>query len=240
MHFLPNGNAFVGWATRSQISEHSPSGQLLMTALFKTSHGGSYRTYKQPWVGRPAQPPDVKAVAAPTSQSSTNLTTVVHVSWNGATEVDTWTLYHSNRFGNITQQIAVLFRKSFETKFVVAGYPQHIQIVAKDRQSQEIGRSDVIPVELSPDLHTPAMAAADHQWVVEHSSEIEADGPMATAAADASGGFFWFFVGCFCSITVCGIVLMGWMLRKRGGVKRPAWQSKEFEYSEVNVSDLDE
>lgn len=238
MHLLPNGNAFMGWATRSHISEHSADGQLLMTGLWKTNEGGSYRTYKQPWVGRPVQPPDVVATAAQLSPDSTNLTTVVHVSWNGATEVDTWTLYRSNHFGNVTEQIASAPRQSFETRFVIHGYPSHIQMVATDRHGEEIGRSDVIAVRLPPDLHTPAIAAADHQWVVDHSSQPEVD-DQTTSAEQVDAEVTWFFFGFICSVIAFGVVLFGWQIRKRGS-QITSWREKTFKYQAVNDAYVDE
>ena len=44
-----------------------------------------YRAFRFPWSGRPASPPAVLASLNDTSEE-----TVVHASWNGATEVAAW------------------------------------------------------------------------------------------------------------------------------------------------------
>lgn len=48
--FLPNGNAFVGWITGSQIAEYALDGRMLMHAEFKRPEPASYRCYKMPWL----------------------------------------------------------------------------------------------------------------------------------------------------------------------------------------------
>ncbi|KAK3047787.1 hypothetical protein LTR09_010762 [Extremus antarcticus] len=94
VQMLDNGNAFVGWAKHSLQSEHAPDGRTLMQAQFKREGANTYRAYKYEWVGRPQQPPDVHSATIESKKDKVN--TVVHVSWNGATEVHTWNLYKTN------------------------------------------------------------------------------------------------------------------------------------------------
>ena len=44
-----------------------------------------YRAFRFPWNGRPASPP-----AALANLNDTSEETIVHMSWNGATEVASW------------------------------------------------------------------------------------------------------------------------------------------------------
>ena len=85
---MENGNAFLAWWMRSLISEHAPDGKVLMEASWKPELK-SYRSYKFPWVGLPALPPDVHSEAFVTRMEEASIDTVmtsVHISWNGATE----------------------------------------------------------------------------------------------------------------------------------------------------------
>ena len=80
---LPNGNVFVGWGSEPSYSEFGPDGKLLYDASFP-SQVESYRAFRFPWKGQPEDRPAVVAEAGPDDMVT------LHVSWNGATEVDTW------------------------------------------------------------------------------------------------------------------------------------------------------
>ncbi len=83
MQVLPNGDAFVGWGNQPYFSEFDPNGKLIFDARLAPG-GESYRAYRFPWTGTPAQPP---AIAA---QRGRRGTATVWASWNGATQVATW------------------------------------------------------------------------------------------------------------------------------------------------------
>jgi EmrB/QacA subfamily drug resistance transporter len=79
---LAGGNVFVGWGSEPYFSEYSRSGQLLLDAELPWPDL-TYRATLQGWVGLPLYPP---AGAART----TNDSTTVYASWNGATRVASW------------------------------------------------------------------------------------------------------------------------------------------------------
>lgn len=83
MQLLPNGNVFVGWGSAPVFSEFSPDGELIFNGRFPTG-GNSYRAYRMPWQGRPAEPPAVAAEVDPDGGVT------VYASWNGATGVARW------------------------------------------------------------------------------------------------------------------------------------------------------
>ena len=56
MQVLPNGNVFVGWGASPYYSEFAAGGDLLYDATFPSATQ-SYRDFRFPWVGRPAEPP---------------------------------------------------------------------------------------------------------------------------------------------------------------------------------------
>ena len=80
---LPNGNVFVGWGSEPSFSEFTKDGRLIFDASFP-SQVESYRAFRLPWKG---QPEDRPAVAA---EAGLDDKVTIYVSWNGATEVDTW------------------------------------------------------------------------------------------------------------------------------------------------------
>ena len=84
MQTLPDGNALVGYGGVPAISEYAPDGSLLFDAHMPFDMS-FYRAFRFPWQGRPLAPP---AVAA--SLNNTGEETIVHASWNGATDVAAW------------------------------------------------------------------------------------------------------------------------------------------------------
>ena len=81
---LPNGDWLIGWGQVPDLSELSPTGQLLFDAHFPAGDQ-SYRDFRFPWTGAPAHPPAF-AVAGGSGGASTT----VYASWNGATLVASW------------------------------------------------------------------------------------------------------------------------------------------------------
>ncbi|MGE4426936.1 MAG: MFS transporter [Solirubrobacteraceae bacterium] len=79
---LEDGGLFVGWGQVPYISEYDADGKLIFDGAFPAPNI-SYRARTRPWIGRPAAPP--KGAATVDGGG-----TVVHASWNGATEVARW------------------------------------------------------------------------------------------------------------------------------------------------------
>ena len=53
---LPNGDALVGWGAAPEISEFAPDGRLVLDARLPPPEE-TYRAYRMPWAGRPAERP---------------------------------------------------------------------------------------------------------------------------------------------------------------------------------------
>ena len=81
MQTLPGGNTLVGYGGVPAISEYAADGTLLFDA-HQPYDMSFYRAFRFPWSGRPASPPAVLA-----SLNDTGEETIVHASWNGATDV---------------------------------------------------------------------------------------------------------------------------------------------------------
>ncbi len=83
MQTLPNGNRFIGWGSAPVFSEFTDAGELVFNGRFPQG-GTSYRAYRFPWVGEPAELPAIAAVRR------FGDAVTVYASWNGATEVASW------------------------------------------------------------------------------------------------------------------------------------------------------
>jgi hypothetical protein len=81
---LSNGDDFVGFGAFPDFTEYSPTGQVLLDGRLSVDNA-SYRTFRFPWSGGPAEAP--RAVAARAGSS-----VKVSASWNGATGVAAWQL----------------------------------------------------------------------------------------------------------------------------------------------------
>lgn len=85
VQLLADGRVFVGWGDQPYFSEFAPDGTLLMDGELPLNVQ-SYRAYTYDWTGKPSEPPHAAVRANPAGGS------IVYMSWNGATEVQRWTV----------------------------------------------------------------------------------------------------------------------------------------------------
>jgi hypothetical protein len=147
------GNVFVGWGANGYLSEFAPSGECVQSARFLTNQYGTYRIFKYDFVASPR----VEEIAIFASSKSENegeeikLTTTVYMSWNGATEVDSWILY-SSRNGNDDGKLGVwdlvgnVKKEGFETSFTSDGYLAFVHAQALDSNGRELGSTSVYSI----------------------------------------------------------------------------------------------
>ena len=108
---LGNGHVLQDHGATPKIEEFDENGTILMRARFGYDNTmQSYRAYRYPWVGSPSTKPDV--VACPMSKGGK---TAIYVSWNGATDVQSWKVHSGSE---IKQTVP---RNGFETTILVAG-----------------------------------------------------------------------------------------------------------------------
>lgn len=136
---LPNGNVFVGWSEQGYISEHAPDGDLLMSARFASTRYSSYRSYKFDWVGRPTTPPDLVASVYGTNEE--DMITVIHVSWNGATDVALWEFYARSHEHGDEILIGSTNKTTFETMYTAEGFMDWVTAKAVDENGNVLGSS---------------------------------------------------------------------------------------------------
>ncbi|OXV08002.1 hypothetical protein Egran_04234 [Elaphomyces granulatus] len=138
---LPNGNWFAGWSESGYHSEFTDNGTCVMEAKFFSDRFNTYRAYKFEFRGIPQEPPDVRAFVYGTRSS--RLTTVFHVSWNGATEVASWNFYAQAGENTEPELVGEATKSGFETTFIADGYFDWVSVDAIDAQGSIISRSKI-------------------------------------------------------------------------------------------------
>ena len=94
---LPNGNVFSGWGSQAYVTEFAADGTPVFYAHFATTGALHYRAYKFNFTSSPVDAPALYTYSRNHSSS-----TAYYVSWNGATEVASWTFYSGQSADNLT------------------------------------------------------------------------------------------------------------------------------------------
>jgi Arylsulfotransferase (ASST) len=125
---LPGGDRMLGWGGLPNFTEFDSSGQIVFDGQLARGEF-SYRVYRFPWTGRPAQAPAVAAKtqsqaepvckpAKPGEASCQALRlirqTIVYMSWNGATDVASWRVLAGSSPSHLAA-VATTTRSGFET-----------------------------------------------------------------------------------------------------------------------------
>jgi hypothetical protein len=131
MQVLPNGNVFVGWGRGLAISEFSHEGELLFDFRVSPEHK-SYRAFRFPWSGQPLDRP--ACVAERASEEELR----VYVSWNGATEVESWEVLTGSRVERL-KSLGSVPQDGFETAMVVRTLDPYFAVRAIHRSGRELG-----------------------------------------------------------------------------------------------------
>lgn len=231
MQYLPNGNKFLAWWDRARHSEHAEDGKLVMEANLREDLK-SYRNYKFPWVGRPAQPPDVHS-AAVHGRKGNQIVTIVHVSWNGATEVAKWNMYHTTADGEKMTLVGSTARQGFESALTYDGYASFVVAEALDRNNQTLGKSLVVKTIPPVNLLNPAVIE-EIGWLQHfrgNSSTL-----FLESGSVFSNPIFAFFAGVICC-AVAGLTawavwtgrwerLAWWRRRDNDTAYAPLWEAE--------------
>jgi hypothetical protein len=133
MQLLRNSNVLIGWGSGPFISEFSPEGELLFDARFPPECE-SYRAFRFPWSGHPADEPAVAVEQGPDEKLK------LYASWNGATEVAIWEVLAGPRPGRL-ESVGSVHRDGFETAMLVQTFDPYVAVRAKDRVGQPLGTS---------------------------------------------------------------------------------------------------
>jgi hypothetical protein len=125
---LPGGGVFVGWGGSPYVTEFDRSGAIVFDARLPRA-GQSYRAFRFPWAGRPADRP-----AAAVQDGK------LYASWNGATQVASWQLREDGRSGSTFP------RTGFETALPLAPRTRTAEVSALDAKGASLGASSTVRV----------------------------------------------------------------------------------------------
>ncbi len=137
---LANGDWMVGWGQAGYLSEVDAAGQVLFNAHLPPDWE-SYRTFVAPWSGRPANPPALAVVPAPSAPGAAT----VYASWNGATEVASWHVLAGPSASALEPAISAA-RTGFETAISVPALAagSYVAVQALDAAGAVIGTSPTV------------------------------------------------------------------------------------------------
>jgi Arylsulfotransferase (ASST) len=132
MQILPSGNVFVGWGEVPRVSEFDHAGRLLFDALLGRQYE-SYRAFRLPWTGRPAQAP-----ALAVARDGADVT--AYASWNGATGVHAWQLLAGERSETL-RPVSSARAQGFESALRATAPGPYFAIQALGAGGERLGES---------------------------------------------------------------------------------------------------
>jgi outer membrane protein assembly factor BamB len=136
-----NGNQLVDYGSLGQMVEFSGTEAVFTATLPETWF--TYRAERSTdWVGTPATKPDV-AWSEPAQDGSRDF----YMSWNGATEVDAWSIRARGDHGRVDQTVE---RTGFETEALDVALPrgtERVRVSALDDCGRVLGTTVLTPEE---------------------------------------------------------------------------------------------
>jgi hypothetical protein len=139
VQILPDGRAFVGWGNEPYFSEFAPNGKITLDGEFPVGDQ-SYRAFTAAWAGKPTGTPTAEARVNPAGGS------VVYVSWNGATDVASWTV-RAGKTPTALGHVGRQERLGFETTIAVASAGPYFAVTAHDAHGAKIAQSQTVKIK---------------------------------------------------------------------------------------------
>lgn len=136
VQLLPDGRVCVGWGAQPYFSQFSAEGNLVMDGQLPAGDQ-SYRAFTVDWTGHPDGSPAVVARPNPARGSA------VYVSWNGATEVQTWSVMAGGSPSALVP-VGSQLRAGFETMISVNSEGPYFAVTALDSAGRQLGRSATV------------------------------------------------------------------------------------------------
>jgi hypothetical protein len=126
-------NVVVGYGFVPAFAEFKKDGTGLKVVHFGISNiTQNYRVFKKSWVGLPTTSPDAAI-----------LDSNVYVSWNGATEVKTWTLLQGSSAETLSA-VANATRSGFETSISLKNDTGVARVLALDSKGNILGKTALL------------------------------------------------------------------------------------------------
>lgn len=140
----------IGWGSRSVYTLHTLSGRLLSDSRFGTEIAilngtvQSYHVMRYPWIGTPSEAP---------SAVFNEERNAVFVSWNGATEMESWALQHNDLDPEDDDEwvyVGITAKSGFETEILISDcVTKFVRVLALDGEENVLGYSDAISMPFS-------------------------------------------------------------------------------------------
>ncbi|KZP11149.1 hypothetical protein FIBSPDRAFT_837791 [Athelia psychrophila] len=132
----PNGNVLVGFGQEPYFAEYTSAGDMLYSVLVGAADVASYRTLRFDWTGAPRTLPSLVVYYS---------NSTAYVSWNGATEVDSWNFFGSSDKRNDTL-LGNVKKSGFETAFNASSRNSYswYQVEGLNAAGMSIGRSEFV------------------------------------------------------------------------------------------------
>ena len=117
---LPNNHVLLDFGHPPILNEYDADDNLIYVASVSSIGGETYRAYKYPFTGTPTTAPDI---FVQTKGSQTD----IWVSWNGATEVDAWTISAGSACGAVDLLMGEYNKTGFETAITLDRVYAYVQ-----------------------------------------------------------------------------------------------------------------
>lgn len=148
-------NVLINWASPGGISEFDSSNNLLLEASIAAGTVTSYRVFKHRFVGMSLYPPALKVLPAAMGPRGDAVSTRFYMSWNGATDVQSWKVYisaeHDDEETGPFALAAEMPKRGFETAWTFEGDHSGIAYVeAMGADGKSLGKSTMTYI---PNLH---------------------------------------------------------------------------------------
>ena len=102
------------------------------------------------------------------------------MSWNGATEVTDWKVYHAGENGKKPKEMAKIPRSAFESSAWTNGYGTHVFVEAFDKNGEMLGRSNVFASLPPRNVSQSGFEVDDHYAAPESSAALSSEVMKAT------------------------------------------------------------
>jgi hypothetical protein len=148
MQTLSDQNALVGYGGVPAISEYAARGGSLLFDAHLPFDMSFYRAYRFPWSGRPLSPPTIIAALNNTGEE-----TILHASWNGATEVASWRVLAGKHTGSLTARATIPAGNDFESSTTLPEKYAYLAVQALDAAGHVLGASKTVqPISYAASL----------------------------------------------------------------------------------------
>lgn len=136
-----SSHSLLDYGNDPVLKEFDGAGNIVLTAQFGAGPAESYRGFKFQWSATPYWKPAVVA------KKASDGTTDVYMSWNGATEHDSWAIYSSDsQDARATTFVGAYPRTGFETHVSLKNVSDSYIQVAARRGKTTLRKSNVVAV----------------------------------------------------------------------------------------------